>query len=122
MEEKQLQMKIEQQEERIREIKEKDSESNFLIRDLQRVYQQQEAILEEILYYSKGTDAEHSARRSLQQLDEERRETFRTFEHGKEELSELVKESERARDQAEEDLLWLKKKEQEEKEDKDGKI
>ncbi|MFC3633019.1 hypothetical protein [Enterococcus rivorum] len=122
MEKKQLQLKIEQQEERIREIKAKDSESNFLIRDLQRVYKQQEAILEEILYYSKGTEAEHSARQLLQQLDEERREAFRTFEHGKEELSELVNESERARDQAEEDLLWLRKKEQEEKEDKDGKI
>ncbi|WP_139124882.1 hypothetical protein, partial [Enterococcus rivorum] len=70
MEKKQLQLKIEQQEERIREIKAKDSESNFLIRDLQRVYKQQEAILEEILYYSKGTEAEYSARRSLQQLDE----------------------------------------------------
>ena len=120
MEEKQLHLKIEQYEERIKEIKTKDSESNFLINDLQRVYQQQEAILEEILYYSKGTEAEHSARASLEQLEEERREAFQTFEQGKEELSELVNESERARDQAEEDLLWLKKKEQEEKEETDG--
>ncbi|MDA9471322.1 hypothetical protein [Enterococcus sp. 5H] len=120
MEEKQLQVKIEEYEDRKIELKKKDTESDFLINNLQRVYQQQAEILEEFLYYSKGTEAERSARIDLEMLEDERTEAFRTFDVGKEELTELVSETERKKIQAEDDLLWLQKKQQAQKEEEDA--
>ncbi|MGG5342896.1 hypothetical protein [Enterococcus sp. AZ192] len=121
MEEKQLQVKIEDYEKRKIELKKKDAESDFLLNDLQRIYQQQAAILEEFLYYSKGTEAERSARIDLEMLEDERTAAFRTFDAGKEELTELVSETERKKIQAEDDLLWLQKK-QAQKEEEDAQI
>lgn len=120
MEEKQLQVKIEEYEERKIALKKEDTESDFLINDLQRVYQQQAEILEEFLYYSKGTEAERSARIDLEILEDERTEAFRTFDAGKEELTELVSQTEREKIQAEDDLLWLQKKKQAQEEEEDA--
>lgn len=53
-------------------------------------------------------------------LEDERTEAFRTFDAGKEELTELVSETERKKIQAEDDLLWLQKKQQAQKEEEDA--
>ncbi|MBO0447670.1 hypothetical protein JZO78_15165 [Enterococcus ureilyticus] len=111
---KKLQWQAEEVEDHVRDLKKKENEAMYLVQDIARLHQRQREVLNEILYYSKGTHAERSATIELEDLEQEQHSIMRHFEEGQEELHVLSKSEQRKQEQLQEDLLLLQRKEKEE--------
>lgn len=82
--------------------------------EFQYIYRKQEELLNEVLYYSKGTISEQSARIEIEDLEHQYREVMTHLSSGQEELQESIKKETKKQEQLTEDLFYLVKKEQEE--------
>lgn len=110
-----LRWQAEEVEDRVRDLKKKETETTHLVQDIARLQRRQREVLNEILYYSKGTHAERSATIDLEDLEQEQHSVMRHFEEGQEALHILRKSEQTKQDQLEDDLLMLQRKEEEEK-------
>ncbi|WP_086313792.1 hypothetical protein A5821_001332 [Enterococcus sp. 7F3_DIV0205] len=110
-----LRWQAEEVEDRVRDLKKKETETTHLVQDIARLHQRQREVLNEILYYSKGTHAERSATIDLEDLEQEQHSVMHHFEEGQEALHILRKSEQTKQDQLEDDLLMLQRKEEEEK-------
>ena len=110
-----LRWQADEVEDRVRDLKKKENETIHLIQDIARLHQRQREVLNEILYYSKGTHAERSATIDLEDLEQEQHSIMRHFEEGQEELHILSKSEQQKQEQLQEDLILLQRKEEEEK-------
>lgn len=109
-----LRGQAEEVEDHVRNLKKKENETTHLIQDIARLHQRQREVLNEILYYSKGTHAERSATIDLEDLEQEHHSVMRYFEEGQEELHTLRKSEQSKQEQLQEDLILLQRKEEEE--------
>lgn len=114
-----LRWQAEEVEDYVRDLKKKENETTHLIQNIARLHQRQREVLNEILYYSKGTHAERSATIDLEDLEQEQYSVMRHFEEGQEELHTLRKSEQTKQDQIEDDLLMLQRKEEEEQDAED---
>ncbi|ALR99967.1 hypothetical protein ATZ33_00785 [Enterococcus silesiacus] len=109
-----LRWQADEVEDRVRDLKKKENETTHLIQDIVRLHQRQREVLNEILYYSKGTHAECSATIDLEDLEQEQHSIMRHFEEGQEELHILSQSEQSKQEQLQEDLILLQRKEKEE--------
>lgn len=89
-------------EEEITSLKNRREKAQSIIQDALASYKREQAILDEILFYSQGTEAENEARYRLENSYHEEERYKRTFEEGKEELNLMVKEQQKALNETEE--------------------
>lgn len=109
-----IQHKISVSETAIDTYKEKEREVLAIGEQFQSIYRKQEELLNEVLYYSKGTLSEQSARIEIENLELQYREVMTHLSGGQEELQDSMKKETKKQEQLEEDLFYLIKKGQEE--------
>lgn len=111
--------KIQDLEERNEKAKKNKKKAEMLINDLRIVYQKRREILEEICFYSKGTDAERNAMYTLENEEIEEYKNNMKWEEGLECCDEIVNETTKEQEVLEEDFIKWKTKQAEAS---DGKI
>ena len=104
---------IQREEDRYHAYGKKLEESENIREAFARSYRQQEEVLQEILFFSKGTETERSAHYELEALAEEQTRDSQHFTHGQEELTERKKEARQRQEELEEAYALHKKKEKE---------
>lgn len=100
-------------EDRLRELKNVQQAIESTYSDFQQLQKKEETILAEILMFSKGTEAESTAFRGLEDLEEERQVFTRTLATGEETLLHQRKAQIKEQEQLETAYLQAKKEESE---------
>lgn len=100
--ERQFREQVARHEEDLAVLQKRRENAENLIQDSIASYKREQSILDEILFYSQGTEAENEARYRLEDSYQEEERYKRTFEEGKEELNLLVKDQKKALTETEE--------------------
>lgn len=100
--ERQFREQVTRHEEELAALQKRRENAESIIQDSIASYKREQAILDEILFYSAGTEAENEARYQLENSYQEEERYKRAFEDGKEELNLLVKDQQKAMNETEE--------------------